>query len=527
MYKVMLVDDEPFILDGLKKLIDWDELGLEIAAEASDGDQALELLKATSIDILLTDIKMPNLGGIELIRKIKQQRLNIKTIILSGYDDFEYVKEGILLGIENYLLKSVNEEELKMTLLNTVEKIESELLRQMKARQNENILRENILYRWVTGKISRSELSERASLLGIDLDSGGFQVCLLKLLGPVEPEKIQEDKQKFSEALNICSEVIGEMGEVFVFKGLFEEAVILLCGETAHLENSKKQDLLEKCMMKINMFLKVNAFAVIGCIIKESDNVYKSYESAKALMDYSLILPYNSILDSSNHEQHVKERQDLIDIDFNVLKKSIALRDKAKALQFIDDIFGNQDTLVGITPKYLKDISIEILYNILNSADTIHQTKPLLPDSSESLYTKLLKMGDKSEMAEWLKYIAEIVTDKLSEDDNKLNPLIKRTVKYINSNYSSDISLKSLSASFNANAAYLGRLFREETGEMFSSYINRIRVEKAKELMLNTRLGIDEIALKVGYSNPKYFYDIFKRICGVNPLQYKRDSSNF
>ena len=105
MYRVMLVDDEPFILDGMKKLIDWDEMGLEIVAEAYDGIQALDILEKTRIDILLTDIKMPNLNGLELIKKIKHLYTNIKTIILSGYDDFEFVKERRLLGIENYLLK--------------------------------------------------------------------------------------------------------------------------------------------------------------------------------------------------------------------------------------------------------------------------------------------------------------------------------------------------------------------------------------------------------------------------------------
>ena len=124
MYSVLLVDDEPSVLTGLRYVIDWDEYGVEIAGTASNGTQALELLRELPVDILITDIQMPQMGGLELLQQVRAQNMDLRCIILTGYDDFKYVKKAAQLGIENYLLKPVSPEELSETLLNTITKIE-------------------------------------------------------------------------------------------------------------------------------------------------------------------------------------------------------------------------------------------------------------------------------------------------------------------------------------------------------------------------------------------------------------------
>ena len=147
MYKVLIADDEPFILEGLADLINWEEHGLQIAGLVSNGLDAKNIVDSSDIDILITDNRMPRMDGIELIKYIAQTEKNIKFIILSGYNDFEYVKEAAKIGIENYLLKPVDEKELISTLINTVDKIENEIYKKKELQQGYNILRDNIHFR--------------------------------------------------------------------------------------------------------------------------------------------------------------------------------------------------------------------------------------------------------------------------------------------------------------------------------------------------------------------------------------------
>ena len=173
MYSVLLVDDEPSVLTGLRYVIDWDEYGVEIAGTASNGTQALELLRELPVDILITDIQMPQMGGLELLQQVRAQNMDLRCIILTGYDDFKYVKKAAQLGIENYLLKPVSPEELSETLLNTITKIEYLRSRKLDLAENIRVLRDGTFYRWIAGRIGSAELADRFDTLGFTPDTSG------------------------------------------------------------------------------------------------------------------------------------------------------------------------------------------------------------------------------------------------------------------------------------------------------------------------------------------------------------------
>ncbi|QJD86270.1 response regulator [Cohnella herbarum] len=182
MYKVLIVDDELFILNGLPHVINWEEHGTEIVARARNGLEALEIMQNHDIHILVTDIMMPAMDGLELIKQIRDRGWNVKIIILSSHDDFKFVKEASKSGIENYLLKPIEEDELSNTILNTVEKLENEANATVQNHDNLNIVRENILYRWVTRNIGYDELENRAEFLQIDLSRESYMVGIVSIL---------------------------------------------------------------------------------------------------------------------------------------------------------------------------------------------------------------------------------------------------------------------------------------------------------------------------------------------------------
>lgn len=180
MYKVFIVDDEPFIIEGLYDILDWPAFGLEIVGHAENGRQALDALQTTPADVLITDISMPVMNGLTLISEARKRHKDLKAIILSGFNEFDYLKEGMRLGIENYLLKPINVEELESTLRNTVEKLDSQRSEELYDAYDVQILKDNTLYRWLTGQIAAREFAERAELLNLSLIGPFIAVAVLR-----------------------------------------------------------------------------------------------------------------------------------------------------------------------------------------------------------------------------------------------------------------------------------------------------------------------------------------------------------
>lgn len=522
MYKVLLVDDERFILEGLKQIIKWEEHGLEIVGEASDGLQALKRIEELNVNILITDLKMPFMDGLELIRQLRLTNKNIRVIILSGFDDFLFVREAAKMGIENYLLKPVNQEELSLTLQNTVEHINLELHKKIKQRKDESIIKENILYRWVTNKISSSELAERSSLLGIQQNLNYFKVCLIRLNDPANKNLVVIDNLIKFAAINICTENLGIYCDGFVFSDMDDDIIILISDKRENLINFDSQKLLDRCRSNIFQRLKINVFITIGDNYYQSSDVYKSYLNAKATMNYSLILPKNTIVDYQITQKELSLRQNIISIDYNQLNLWITKMDKNKTKEIIDEIFIKMIAFKGIAPSFIQNTVMEILFNIYKCVND-HQNKTTNGFvSQENLFASLSQMKNAGEIKDWICNLAEKAIDSLISIENNFNPVIMRVIDFINNNFSSDISIKSLSVSFKINASYLGQMFKNETGEMFSNYLHKIRIEKAKELLTHTDLTSIEIAEKVGYANASYFITIFKKLTGQYPTKYKR-----
>lgn len=192
MHNILIVDDEPLILEGLRSVIEWEDYGLRIAGQAGNGEEALEFLHRhnEAIDILITDITMPKLTGLELIQQIKCFDSKMRFIILSGYEQFEYLKAGMSLGIENYILKPINIKELESTIEQIVEVLNQEDVEQFHAKEDQQVLRNNILNRWVTGNIDRQELMHRSKVLNISLDCSFLRWLRFGLLRSMKGRRV-------------------------------------------------------------------------------------------------------------------------------------------------------------------------------------------------------------------------------------------------------------------------------------------------------------------------------------------------
>ncbi|HEY0829169.1 MAG TPA: response regulator transcription factor [Bacilli bacterium] len=526
MYKILIVDDEPLITEGLKHFIIWEEHGIEIVGQALNGEQAIALLDELEVNILLTDIKMPKVSGLELIEYVKKKEMDIKCVILSGYDDFDLVKQAALLGIENYLLKPVDRTELSTTMLNVVSKLEKNnivLREQIHVREAIHTLKDNILLRLVSGNISMHELLNKASFLNIDMGYEHFIVSVIrKINSRLEiREPGNRDDGLINYAMrNICEEIIAKDVSGFVFNDL-EDDIIILSMSNAENGYTDLLNKLDEIMKGINNFLKQDVFITVGSAEDEPIQLDKSYYKAKALQDYSLIYPINQMITYGDIEKQKDRRESEINIDFDQLKQAIDNKNKPAAVAIVKNLYERLDQLENGTPSLVQSVTIEVLYHIINNTKLLMRHPDILLIDRKDMLLKVMKMRTIQQISDWVINLTGQTIDLNIQDDHIKNPVISEIINYMETNYSKELSLQALSHTFHVNAAYLGQLFKKETGQMFTAYLNKLRVEKAKHLLSNRTLKATAIAQEVGYHNTNYFFKIFKKITGVYPSEFK------
>lgn len=518
MYRVIIADDEPYIVEGIKHIINWEEYGIEIAGTASNGVEALELLLREKAELLITDIKMPKMNGLELIHKAKELNLRTRFIILSGYDDFEYLKESIKLGIENYILKPVNSQEFEETIVNVLSKIHSSNCQTPYQKKDISIIRDNILFRWVTGSISRNELEERAALLDIKLEWSQYTVSVLRIL----PSKDKAISLHLQKVVEVCCESMNSLNPGIVFCTPNNE-IAFITNESTDCTSLGKLSL-----NNLRKTMDLNFFFTIGSTEDDYSLVERSFERAMELQQYSIIMPCNSILNYNNFKQNISGNQMLEKISYDEISRCILAKDLEALFLCIDNIFNVLISTNGLTPSVVKNIAAELLFCVVNNFRIIARTKSNPIIELDYPFSDIFKMDSINEMCKFIKATAKHFLNLANEKNESINPLIRRILDRMEANYYDDICLKTLAIELNTNANYLGQLFKEETGEYFSDYLNRIRINKAKELLRNTDRNTKDISIDTGYKDVNYFYKAFKKFTGISPSEYRsnREKNN-
>ena len=278
MYRILIADDEPLITQGLKALIEREEPEIDEIAAVSDGEEALLWMKdgKNLPDILITDIRMPGKNGIELVKKIREEEWEVRVIVLSGYNDFEYVRSMAVLGIENYLLKPVNGQELHATIQNVLEKVKREQKQRVKAEMDENLIRENIINRWLYDSIGEAELLDRAEFLDMDLELSWYQPCILKLLG--DGQEVREQREKRDAVFHTCIEEFMKNENCYFSKNYNGDTIAVFCAEEEAAV--KNREILNRCMDVVKERLGLKVYVLLGEEVEGYWNVAASFREA-------------------------------------------------------------------------------------------------------------------------------------------------------------------------------------------------------------------------------------------------------
>jgi two-component system response regulator YesN len=515
----MIVDDEPLIRRGLRETIEWDNLGLEVAGEACNGQEALNIIEKINPQIIITDVKMPIMDGISLIKKINELNIKVKVIILSGYNEYEYLKEAIKYNVESYLLKPIDQNELISILKSTIINIEQELDMRLQNRQGVQALKNNTLNRLITNNITLKEFKDKSRIFDITLNyNNDYYVIVgsIESYNKVEVEEIweQDNYLKLFGAMNICDEIISKNGGI-VFNDNDGQIVIIFDSS----KENKLHEAIKEILQNIYKYLGLSIIIGVGSQMP-LDNLYKSYYMAVDSLQYGFITRKENVIYASNIQQDVKIRV-LKHIDFELIKTLILSKDNENLADYFQCYFKSLSE-ENIYIDNIRNSIIEIVIYISRIMDDFRLDKKMKLKTLKIEYSKLMKINRLDVMIQWLiSYCDQVISGIGDETNKKGSKLIQDVIEYSHLNYYNNISLKSLSSMLDINTSYLGQLFKKEVGKSFAEYINQYRIKKAIEYLKDTNMKVYEICEEVGFTNYQYFVKIFKKYTGSTPSDYK------
>ncbi len=496
MYRLLIIDDEATVRNGLKGLIDWKEYEIEICGEAEDGVEGLEKVLQYQPDLVLVDIKMPEMGGIEMIQEARKQGFMGKCIILTGYSEFDFAKQAIKLGVEAYLLKPVDEEE----LMECVEAI----LKELKGKEKQE--KKEVLRKLLLCMENRESLRNKLEQYDFDRDCHKFCVAIVatgKEQGTIEySQRLQEKQKAFLFGLD-GMEIIPL------------ENKLVLVGRNIGLEEFSKR--LQENNIKIKERYEEGFFIAVGLEVVQWEDLHFSYESAKLLLSHQFLFESSEVVTLENCwlPGEVKPKNIL-----DSLIKAIEVGDE----EAIKLLFDKHMVYYRSHFKREDDIKLYFLEILLKVHDTIEkeyidQSKKIL--TLAEIANEVRNAGSLCELTNILTDICVKISRQVASDSGQV---INRMFSYMEKHYAEDLTLKSISEIFNYNSAYLGKLFREMNGEGFVSALDHIRIENAKRLIMEGNLKTYQISEKVGYNNIDYFYTKFKKYVGKNPKEFKAEA---
>lgn len=494
MCKVMLVDDEKLITQGLLNIIEWDKLGLEVTQTADNAITAIELFEKDPVNIIITDINMPKVTGLELIKKIKSIDKNVKFIILSGYDEFSYAKTAMKYGVENYILKPINEDELEEALVKIVDTMSRE-----KEIQNRLINKNRKLIQFINGKIDKSSLSKIEQVINIGLNEERYTVSSISIA--------QRETKESSDIRDIIER--NTAGKYEIVQN-YDGQIIVINSWSENITNEEVMKYFYDIKEKLSEELNTDVFIGVGDIVDSIDNLKESYSVANNLKKYILTEGHNVCLCKNNI---VKDNKRRFSKEIETINKLIIEKDISRLQDYITDLFNDSN----LTPKNIYDLSIKIIFLTDKISEEFKLDNKYSKDSLSNTIVELCNESTRDNVKAFLLRELEELLRLMSVNTIKYSPVIQQIINSVNEKYYEEISLKTLAHQYNINSSYLGQVFTKELGVSFSEYLNSTKNMKAKELILNTNMKINDIAKAVGYPDTSYFYRKFKKYYGVCP----------
>lgn len=521
--RLVLVDDEKGIVDGLKKMISRYIPECEVVGTAYNGLEGYKLVQKLQPDMVITDIRMPQADGLDMIKMLKDESSQTKFILLSGYADFEYARRGMQLGVRFYINKPVEEEELRDCVYQVMEAIQADkaklrevddLKQEVHNRMQENALRDVL----DLGNDHMDLVEELLRLARIRAEGSCFACVLLEFDGNVDALKefgLQPVFYQIDRALERYREVYR-----FRYTGA-QIAVVITHGRT--IEYGELVRAIRRLKEALFRELKLSIAAGIGTVQERAAGISESFEEARNALSYKVIkgadavIPYPEIKNLTGRSHQVPEEI------ITKLEAGLDNMDEAECVGIIREIFRGMEAEPGMSPA---DLQLRCLNILLSS---IRKMSFQQLQQNDFLGRHILSLEGISRfrtlehLEEWMvQVIRGIIAFKLEHHIPKKKDMITEIKDYVSKHYNEPISLADLASRFFISPYYLSQFFKQKTGDTYVNFLTQTRIGKAKELLENTDLKVYEICQRVGYSDPQHFARLFEKLTGYKPSDYRK-----
>lgn len=531
MLKVFLAEDEFIIREGIKNNIDWQAHGYEFCGEASDGELAFPLIQKTRPDILITDIKMPFVDGLALSRLVKKELPETEIIILSGYEEFDYAKEAIQIGVARYLLKPINGETLLQEIDSVAEIIlgkqkEKEIREKYQKEMEENSLRDqmDLFQHLVTGDCSMEELLSVAGKLDLKIMAPWYSIVLLKI------QSMKHDYEEYSGSIVVVDERIAKLAEpehVLIFDRALEGRAFLFKADSEDELLAYQKEYLGDVKEVLSSYVNLRYFGGIGTPVNRLREIPASFEDASHAFAHRYLVAESCILDSSLLMQEgAAEQEDFRisavnpeQIDRAKMQEFLRTGDLDEVIYFVDEFFGKLDGGAMKSRIFRQYITMDAYFSIVDFLKGLGLQKDEIeaPDQDSSIL-----QDEKNSMDYIVRIMEKALVLREKKASSRYEDVVSEVIHYIEDNYAQEeLSLNLLASHVNFSPNHLSMIFSQQTGQTLIRYLTDYRMNRAKELLRCSSKKSSVISMEVGYKDPHYFSYLFKKTQGMTPTQYR------
>ena len=538
MLRTFLAEDEIVVRENIKKMVPWEQYGFELVGEASDGEMALPLIKKLKPDLLITDIKMPFMDGLTLSKVVRKELPDIKIVILSGYDDFNYAKEAISIGVEDYLLKPITKNAFLERLCEIRKRYEHEKSQREYYEQFHREIQEyeqnssrDFFEGLISGTMDAGEIYRRADKMGLDIVAEAYNILIFTL----ESESTAAGQSEtYSEWEARAREKIEALFADHSYAMLFRNNVFSY-GVLVKEQKENQGENTRVCVESIRDALsngptEQSWFIAAGEPVERLSNVKRSYNTAmqtfarRYLYD-GHILYYRDLKEEemAKDDGRYLKKVDINAIDPAIIQKFLSSGLKEETGNFVRDYFHaiRKEPLTSMV--FRSYVILNIRFSVLSFLNRLGYGAAALEESEKenALEQGGVSMETAMDYAEKILQKAIEIRDKNS--GNKNRSILENSIEYIKNHYMDEnMSLNAVAQVANISANHFSALFSQNIGQTFIEYLTGIRMEHAKELLRCTGKRASEIALEVGYKDSHYFSYLFKKTQGMTPSDYRK-----
>ena len=536
MYKILLVDDEILVRDAIRENIDWGKLDCELIGDCENGKQAVEFVKTHEVYIVLTDILMPYMDGMELSHFLHDNYPDVLIVIFSGFGEFEYAKKAIQYNVSEYMLKPVTAMELTKVIENMKEKLDSRKKEQRKMEsltqvsqdyhKNANVIRSKALDCLVKCTREVQVSLDELERMGITFQAASYRVAVFDIDTYSEMYQMDMDKQQESALMafvlfNVGDEIVVQEKAGVVYQEGNNRVCIIFAGNRTKEFSENIHRICHEIQKKVKEVIGLETSIGIGSWVRSPYELIYSYSLAAKAIDYRYLLGGNLLFDM---EEKKTDNSIFLINDLETLTEAIKSGDR----RLMEETLGQIETEIKsalVEKSYACIYLQQVIRAIGNTCQSLSEEPEKIIAQREALLKAVTEQRMFSQAAALVEKYAQEVFDELQELNSSSGQRQGMlAMDYIQKNYMDPgLSLNSICSYLNISTSYFSTIFKEMTGETFIEVLTRVRMEKAKELLENTTMKNYEIAEKVGFSDPHYFGISFKKITGKTPTEYARE----